>query len=447
MLCIKARLTRFGVDVRNFIIQQNWRGLVCAVLLLPFLTGCWEWYAVNAGLQVAQLIVPPAIDAAKDMYNAYIVSDISEPVPGKPYSSPDPVDFERDPPSIALSSSRNVDSDAYILAGVIKDASEIASLQVDRKTVPIDPDGSFAVPFYIPPRGLEIEVVAIDEWNNRSKKAIKIVRNLDVKLKPVSFDPLNPLNAKGSSNPDAVAIIIGLEKYQNTSAAKYADRDAQVFSDYAHRALGVRSENIKLIVNKKATRTSIQKALKLWLPTVMVKGSSDVYFFFAGHGLATANGFQRYLLPYDAETALLEDSALVLEDIIGTVSQSRPRSAVFFLDTCYSGGTRTGQTLVADARGMRIVARATSFPENITVISASDNDQVSTFLPEAKHGLFSYYLMKGLEGNADFNFDEQITPSEIFEYLKKPVTRNAVRLGKIQTPQMNGNSDTLLVSR
>jgi hypothetical protein len=433
--------------VSNFIIQRNWRGLVCVVLFLPFLTGCWEWYAINAGLQVAQLIVPPAIDAAKDMYNAYVVSEKSEPVIAKPFSSPDPVDFERDPPIIVLSSSGNVDSDAYILAGVIQDKSDIASLQVGRKTVPIDPNGSFAVPFYIPPRGLEIEIVAIDEWNNRSRKSIKIVRNLDVKLKPVSFEPLDPMNAKGSPNPNAVAIIIGLEKYQNTSAAKYADRDAQVFSDYARRALGVRPENIKLIINKKATRTSIQKVLKLWLPTVVTKRRSDVYLFFAGHGLASPNGFERYLLPYDAETALLDDSALVLDDIIGTVSRTRPRSAVFFLDTCYSGGTRTGQILVTGARGIRIVAKAANLPEHFTVISAAGNDQVSTVLPEAKHGLFSYFLMKGMEGGAGLDAGRRVTTRELFQYVADNVPKQAIRLGVDQRPQIDGELEIKIVSK
>ena len=414
---------------------------------MPFLTGCWEWYAINAGLQVAQLIVPPAIDAAKDMYNAYVVSEKSEPVIAKPFSSSDPVDFERDPPIIVLSSSGNVDSDAYILAGVIQDTSDIASLQVDQKTVPIEPDGSFSVPFYVPPRGLEIEVVAIDEWNNRSRKSIKIVRNLDVKLKPVVFETLNPMNARGRPNPDAVAIIIGVEKYQNTSAAKYADRDALVFSDYARRALGVRPENIKLIVNRDATRTSIQKALKLWLPTIVTKGRSDVYFFFAGHGLASANGFERYLLPYDAETALLEDSALVLEDIIGTVSRTRPRSAVFFLDTCYSGGTRTGQTLVADARGIRIVAKASNLPKNFTVISAAGSDQISTILPEAKHGLFSYYLMKGLEGGAGFEAGGRVTTGELHQYVADKVPKQAIRLGTDQRPQIYGELEMRVFSK
>ena len=431
----------------KFIMQRNWRGLVCVVLFLPFLTGCWEWYAINAGLQVAQLIVPPAIDAAKDMYNAYVVSEKSEPVIAKPFSSSDPVDFERDPPIIVLSSSGNVDSDAYILAGVIQDTSDIASLQVDQKTVPIEPDGSFSVPFYVPPRGLEIEVVAIDEWNNRSRKSIKIVRNLDVKLKPVVFETLNPMNARGRPNPDAVAIIIGVEKYQNTSAAKYADRDALVFSDYARRALGVRPENIKLIVNRDATRTSIQKALKLWLPTIVTKGRSDVYFFFAGHGLASANGFERYLLPYDAETALLEDSALVLEDIIGTVSRTRPRSAVFFLDTCYSGGTRTGQTLVADARGIRIVAKASNLPKNFTVISAAGSDQISTILPEAKHGLFSYYLMKGLEGGAGFEAGGRVTTGELHQYVADKVPKQAIRLGTDQRPQIYGELEMRVFSK
>jgi hypothetical protein len=421
----------------KFIMQRNWRGLVCVVLFLPFLTGCWEWYAINAGLQVAQLIVPPAIDVAKDMYNAYVVSEKSEPAIEKPFSIPDQVDFERDPPIIVLSSSGNVDSDAYILAGVIQDTSDIASLQVDQKTVPIEPDGSFAVPFYVPPRGLEIEVVAIDAWNNRSRKSIKVARSLDVKPKPVSFEPLNPMNAKGSPNPDAVAIIIGVEKYENTSAAKYADRDAQVFSDYARRALGVRPENIKLIVNREATRTSIQKALKLWLPIVVTKRRSDVYFFFAGHGLASANGFERYLLPYDAEIALLDDSALVLEDIIGTVSRARPRSAVFFLDTCYSGETRTGQVLVARARGIRIAAKTLNTPKNFIIFSAAGNDQVATFLPEAKHGLFSYYLMKSLEGRADTEIDLHSTTKKLHRIIADNVSKQALRLGKYQTPQLN----------
>jgi hypothetical protein len=35
---------------------------------------------------------------------------------------------------------------------------------------------------------------------------------------------------------------------------------------------------------------------------------------------------------------------------------------------------------------------------NITVLSASSGSEISHSLKEAEHGLFSYYLMKGLGG-------------------------------------------------
>ena len=37
----------------------------------------------------------------------------------------------------------------------------------------------------------------------------------------------------------------------------------------------------------------------------------------------------------------------------------------------------------------------------LLIFTASNYDQTSGSIEEAKHGMFSYYLMKGLEGNAD----------------------------------------------
>ena len=88
-------------------------------------------------------------------------------------------------------------------------------------------------------------------------------------------------------------------------SASYADRDAQYFADYARGALGVPAGNIKLLVNDDARMLSIKSALKRWLPAVASRGQSNVYLFFAGHGLATPNGDQVYLL---------EDSALRREE-------------------------------------------------------------------------------------------------------------------------------------
>ena len=142
---------------------------------------------------------------------------------------------------------------------------------------------------------------------------------------------------------------------------------------------------------------------------------------------------------------MLEDSALRREEVFAAVSNTEPRSVTAFLDTCYSGGTRSGEVLVGDARGIRVAAKQTKFPENFTVFSAAANDQISSSLSAAKHGLFSYFLMRGLEGNADANGDRKITAGELQDYVEDNVPREAARLGRSQNPQMSGDPDRVIV--
>ena len=56
--------------------------------------------------------------------------------------------------------------------------------------------------------------------------------------------------------------------------------------------------------------------------------------------------------------------------------------------------------LIADARPILLKAKDTSVPDGFTVFSAA-GDEIAKSLEEAKHGLFSYFLMKGMEGDAD----------------------------------------------
>ena len=51
--------------------------------------------------------------------------------------------------------------------------------------------------------------------------------------------------------------------------------------------------------------------------------------------------------------------------------------------------------------------------------------------------------MKGMEGLLDLNNDKRITTNELHQYVKTNV--NKFSLGK-QTPQLFGNSETILVN-
>ena len=81
------------------------------------------------------------------------------------------------------------------------------------------------------------------------------------------------------------------------------------------------------------------------------------------------------------------------------------------------------------------------------MITASANDQISWSSPDLKHGIFSYYLMKAMEGDADANKDGRITAGELQEYLVDMVGRKAMGMNRSQQPQLFGDANRVLVGR
>ena len=173
-----------------------------------------------------------------------------------------------------------------------------------------------------------------------------------------------------------------------------------------------------MLIDDKATRSQALKAFKLWLPKIAGKGGKDIHIFFAGHGLASDNGEDLYILPQDGESSLLEDTAISRVELISLINKVNPKSVTMFFDTCYSGQTRDERMLVASLlRPIQIISEEQDTPDNFTIFSASNYDQVSGGIEEAQHGMFSYYLMKGLEGNADENKDKKITNGELLSLI------------------------------
>ena len=173
-----------------------------------------------------------------------------------------------------------------------------------------------------------------------------------------------------------------------------------------------------------------------------VTDKTDIYVFFAGHGLATDDGKGMYLLPYDGDPEYLEDSAIKRKKLFSDIQATKPRTVTVFLDTCYSGGTRNEETLVASLRPIIITAKEQSIPNNFTVLSAAKGNQTSQSLEEVKHGLFSYYTMLGMEGGADANNDNKITARELHAFIKDKVERQSQFR---QTPELQGDKDRVLV--
>ena len=98
--------------------------------------------------------------------------------------------------------------------------------------------------------------------------------------------------------------------------------------------------------------------------------------------------------------------------------------------------------MLVASRPIAIRAKQQKIPDGFTVFTAAGGDQTAKPLEEAKHGMFSYFLMKGMEGDADSNSDNQITAAELHEYVEQNVVQQS---GGSQVPELQGDSGRVLV--
>jgi hypothetical protein len=354
-------------------------------------------------------------------------------------------DLDTDPPRIEVAEVITVDSQSYTIKGRIRDKSQFY-FEIDGRRIDVKKNGKFEFEGFAidSEKGEELKLVAIDRWQNKSEKNVKIIVKLKSTAVAKAYEELKPNRIKVSKDKNKIAIIIGVEKYKNMTECNYCNRDAKAFKTYATRALGVISSNVISLVDSKATRGEILRAFKISLPRIAGDGGKDINIFFAGHGLASESGKDLYIIPQDGDQGLLEDTAVSRVELIKLIKKVNPKSVTMFFDTCYSGQTRGEQMLLASLRGIKVVA-TDDIPDNFSIFTASSSNQASSHIEEVKHGMFSYYLMKGLEGKADGNKDKQITNGELIAYLKTNVSKEAFTQNRNQDPMLTGNPDQVLM--
>lgn len=246
------------------------------------------------------------------------------------------------------------------------------------------------------------------------------------------------------------AAIIGINQYQDTRNLKYAVNDAQDFKNYLKEYIGIPDENIFSLIDQGATQAEIKSLLGTKIRRKAGK-EDTVIIFYAGHGAVETDpldpdgdGFEKYLLPHDASLDDLYSTSIAMKEIKTIFQRIRAERLIFIADTCYSGASG-GRTMLASK------ARATlseKFFERISkgkgrvIISACSANEISKEDDSLRHGVFSYYLLEGLKGGADFDGDGIITISELFGFLSKRVPEAS---GQDQHPVRKGETEGELV--
>jgi len=264
----------------------------------------------------------------------------------------------------------------------------------------------------------------------------------------LSIDVEQDIPERGKENKNRWGVIFGIEEYRNVSSVRFALRDAQIMREYFQKSLGIPAANLYIKTNADASLSEFKTVFdpKGWLAKNAGKKDSEIFIYFSGHGVPTADGKRAYLLPADGNPNYAENSAYELNTLYSNLQAIKAKQVTLFLDSCFSGANRDNEIILADARPVFISSPVANTSPNLAVFSAATGAQIANSYSDYQHGLFSYYLMKGLRGDADANRDKKITQQELNAYLAENVDEQARRMGREQQPQLlSGDPEKVVV--
>jgi len=244
---------------------------------------------------------------------------------------------------------------------------------------------------------------------------------------------------KAAPNKNAYAVIIGIERYrQKLPSADFATHDAEIVAEYLTRVMGYSKENVVVLLNDKASKNDFDKYLGRWLPNNVEKDSS-VFIYYSGHGAPNPTTGDAYLVPYDGDPSFINDTGYSLQKLYGQLGRLPARDIIVVLDSCFSGaGGRS--VLAKGARPLVMTLQnVLAIPENVTVMAAASNKQISSTYEEKSHGLFTYFMLKGIKEANIVKQNGSLAVSDLFTYVKPQVERIARKqYNNTQTPQLMG---------
>jgi hypothetical protein len=224
-----------------------------------------------------------------------------------------------------------------------------------------------------------------------------------------------------------VAILVGIGQYPRYSGLgdlRYPTRDA----DLLETELSTQRYVVTSLKDTEATRGAILNAIRQAGEVIDAEHGTFV-FFFSGHGFAEGN--TNFLASYDAASNDLAHSGLDLQAVEKAMIASGVKRRVMYIDACRNEpgkGAGDGRSFsrFESSSGTRIL-----FSTKAGRISYEDD--------ELKQGLFTYYLSRGLHGEAARD-DGLVSFRDLADYVVDGVERRSLKQGHVQVPYEAGES-------
>jgi hypothetical protein len=223
--------------------------------------------------------------------------------------------------------------------------------------------------------------------------------------------------------PKAVIISIGVGTFRDGQVppVKYARHDAEVMAEYLRIINGVPGDRIRILLERQAGERDLEDTFEQWLGK-HVDRETIVYVFFAGRALVDGGTGAISLVPYDGTLSGAKPlyPLIRLQEVL---SRLPIRRAILMFDV--STDPPAGASL-ADVPTPAWESSFNMARKDVEMWMVGNRSlQEAHAYDEGKHGLFTYYLLRGLQGVADVDRDGTVVAGELCTYARSQTARMA----------------------
>jgi formylglycine-generating enzyme required for sulfatase activity len=231
--------------------------------------------------------------------------------------------------------------------------------------------------------------------------------------------------------PAKYALIIGNTEYTDSGLAKLnaPGKDAQDFARALKSAEIAAFDEVVTFMNESVS--NLNEAIEDFFTGK--KPDDLLVFYFSGHGVRDESG-SLFLAVKNTNRSRLRSTSIKTDFVRDLMDQSRSRRQVIILDCCNSGAFAYGaKAETGGAMGIGTTFEETGYGR--VVLTATDSTQFAwegdkIIGDETVNSLFTHFLVKGLEGEADEDGDGKITVDELYDYVYEQIVSRTPK----QTP-------------
>jgi WD40 repeat protein/uncharacterized caspase-like protein len=247
------------------------------------------------------------------------------------------------------------------------------------------------------------------DFHNSDRIAILDLKlNIYIKMSPVSIGAST--KRKQNTTPKIWLLLVGVNRYidEELPSLRYPALDCQGLAE-ALEAATRQFSDINIATYHDFAQLPVLENVRqsLLIITKGAKASDTILFYFSGHGIINTATQQTYLCLRDTHKDNLENTAFALHELLQLLGTCPARHQLVWLDACHSGGmtlrganTLNKLELNPTPQLLRVLQTAAAASSGFYAMLSCDNHQQSWEFPELGHGVFTYYLMRGLRGEA-----------------------------------------------